>query len=459
MGKIPVTLVTGFLGSGKTTLLNHILKAYHGKKIAVIENDYSEIGIDDQLIHQELLPHKNNFVFITNGCICCSSRGDLVKNLHHLLLTGTPLPKDHQNHHQNHNCPTPHVDSTTPCQCPPDTTTTTTTDTSTTSTSSSSSTTSTTETDSRPFDCLVIETSGLADPSPVAQLFFVDPIIESRAYLDGVVAVVDAQHILQHLDESKSHGAENEPANQIAFADRILVNKIDLVEPSYLHNQVLPRIQSINSFSSVILTQHAAIDPNLILSIGAFDLKRLLVSDPHFLNPSSSNHTHDPSVSSVGFHFRGQISLPMLQTLIQELIRQKGADLFRYKGVLALKGIPRRLIFQGVHALFSSVYGEPWDDIPEEERECKFCFIGKNLNRQALTENFMKCIVTRELRFPIGSMVFAYTDRGWRPGQILACWEQGNAYRIAAQLNPNSAELIEMYAPIDEDRFVRSPSS
>ena len=219
--KIPVTVITGFLGSGKTTLLNHILTKNHGKKIAVIENEFGEIGIDDALVKKKFDTNEEIFE-MNNGCICCTVRGDLVRILGKLIARPDRL------------------------------------------------------------DGVIIETTGMADPAPVAQTFFMDPAIEKNCQLDAIVTVVDACHIIQHLDEEKPEGAENEAVEQIVFADRVLLNKTDLVDEATL-KEVEKRIHALNKSVPIVQCQNADVPVETVIGIGAFSLEEVCVQ-PQLLN-------------------------------------------------------------------------------------------------------------------------------------------------------------------------------
>ena len=394
MPKVPVTILTGFLGSGKTTLLNYILEDQnHGLRFAIIENEFGEIGVDEKILSEKA---NEEVIEVMNGCICCTVRGDLVEALKKLWV------KIEQ------------------------------------------------------FDAVIIETTGLADPAPVAQTFFVDEEIRMKYELDGIITVTDSKHIIARLDDEKPEGVENEAVEQVAFADRILLNKTDLVEESELA-PIEERLKKINPSVQIYRCTQSKVDPKNLIGIKAFSLEKTLEMDPEFLNVDGE-HEHDPTVSSTSTKFEGFLNVKRLDMWIGEIIQTMGANLFRYKGVLSVAGKKEKFVFQGVGMLFSGGFvDEQWG--PDEKRECRFVFIGKNLDKKALIDGFMACKCEEKLRFAIGDMVWAKvgkargtTPDGYAQGKIIKLWDNGNAYRIELQ----DAGKTNVWGPIDEDIFVKA---
>ncbi|WGW11401.1 GTP-binding protein [Saxibacter everestensis] len=320
--KIPVTALTGFLGSGKTTLVNHILTAEHGRRIAVIENEFGEIDIDSDLV----VSGDEKIIEMSNGCcLCCTARTDLIEILHDLLGRRER------------------------------------------------------------FDHILIETSGLADPNPVAQTFFVDDSVAENFGLDAIVTLVDAAHIEEHLDETGEHGVGAQAQDQIAFADRIVINKIDLVDEAKL-GSVTRRVRSINASADILTSTYADIDLERILGIGAFDLTRTVTEDPSWLE---EEHNHDPSLSSVGISLNGSLDRSSFESWLNTFIDARGGDVYRLKGLLAMHNDHRRIVVQGVHRMFELTPTSPWG---QAERTSKLVIIGRELDRSEITEGLEGCL-------------------------------------------------------------------
>ncbi len=314
--QIPVTVLTGYLGAGKTTLLNRILTEQHGRKYAVVVNEFGELGIDNDLV----VDTDEEVFEMNNGCICCTVRGDLIR-----IVGGLMKRRDK-------------------------------------------------------FDGIIIETTGLANPAPVAQTFFVDEDVRARTRLDAIVTVVDAKHLPARLADS------HEAADQIAFADVIVLNKTDLVTPAELE-AVEARIREINRFAVIHRADHGNVPVTQLLDQGAFDLERVLARVPEFLTDDA--HEHNDDVSSLSFSVEEDLDAEKFNAWIGALLADQGPDLLRTKGILAYKGDDRRFAFQAVHMIADGAYIGPWRD--GEKRESRIVFIGRNLNRPRLRRGFEAC--------------------------------------------------------------------
>ena len=331
--KIPVTVLTGYLGAGKTTLLNRILTEPHGKKYAVIVNEFGEIGIDNDLI----VGADEEIFEMNNGCVCCTVRGDLIR-----IIEGLMKRKGK-------------------------------------------------------FDAIIVETTGLADPAPVAQTFFVDADVQAAARLDAVVTVADAKWLAARLKDAP------EAKNQIAFADVIVLNKTDLVSQAELF-EVEARIRAINPYAKLHKTTRCAVPIDAVLNRNAFDLERILDIEPDFLNADDHDHSghdhghdhshglkhyHDADMQSVSFTIDGDVKPDQFMAWINETLQRDGATILRSKGILAFKGEPLRFVFQGVHMMLDGDTQRAWRK--DEKRTSRIVFIGRDLKKDDLRAGFLAC--------------------------------------------------------------------
>ena len=315
--KIPVTVLTGYLGAGKTTLLNRILTEPHGKRYAVIVNEFGEIGIDNDLV----VGADEEVFEMNNGCICCTVRGDLIR-----IMDGLMKRKGK-------------------------------------------------------FDAIIVETTGLADPAPVAQTFFVDQDVSDAAKLDAVVTVADAKWLTERLKDAP------EAKNQIAFADVILLNKADLVEAADL-DRVEGQIRAINPYAKIHRTSRCDVPLDQVLDRNAFDLGRILDIEPEFLEEGHHHH-HDDEIQSVSARIDGPVDPEKFMPWISNLTQVEGPNILRCKGIVAFPNEPKRFVFQGVHMILDGDVQGEWK--PGEKHTSKVVFIGRDLNEKAIREGFLAC--------------------------------------------------------------------
>lgn len=318
MEKVPVTVLTGYLGSGKTTLLNRILSEDHGKRYAVIVNELGELGIDNDLV----VGADEEVFEMNNGCICCTVRGDLIR-----IISGLMKRIDR-------------------------------------------------------FDAVIIETTGLADPAPVAQTFFVDDDVRSKTALDAVVTVTDAKHLPARLSDSP------EAAEQVAFADVIILNKIDLID-EHEQQALIARIHTINPYAKVVTANHCDVDLSEVLDLGAFDLERIISLEPGFLTEEHA-HEHDEQVKSISLTAAQPLLPERFDAWITEVLRSDGVNILRCKGILHLLDQPKRYVFQSVHMLANGIFTQPWTS--SEPRHSRLVFIGRDLDEAKLRAGFEACI-------------------------------------------------------------------
>jgi G3E family GTPase len=324
--KLPVTILTGFLGSGKTTLLNYILRENHGKRIAIIENEFGEINIDSDLV----VSSEEEIYEMSNGCICCvaSVRGDLLEVIRKLMSRSDRI------------------------------------------------------------DYILVETSGLADPMPVAQAFFVDDAILEEVALDAIVTLIDSKHIEQHLDDVRYDGINSQAVDQIVSADRIIVNKVDLVDDGTVE-RIESRIRKFNQRSEIDRSSYARVNLDAILGVQAFEVSQRAATEPSFLE-THYVHSHDPDVETCSVRISGELDRELVEAAARDIAADYGADLLRWKGVLAVAGNDRRVALQGVHRIFEMHDLDRWEG---PHRDSRAVFIGKNLDSGELTERLRRCVV------------------------------------------------------------------
>ena len=343
--RIPVTVLTGYLGAGKTTLLNRILSEDHGRRYAVIVNEFGEAGIDGDLI----VKTDEELFEMNNGCICCTVRGDLIRSMHALLSRSADAGKH--------------------------------------------------------FDAIIVETTGLADPGPVVQTFFVDHFLQARTVLDSVTTVVDAKHVLLRLADSR------EAAEQIAFADQIVLNKADLTSAEELC-EIEARLRMLNPVAAIHRAQRANVALEQVLARGGFDLARITTLEPDFLEPAGGasahahahavdagaeppghstppDHSHDDEIRSVSLTSRVPMDRAQVSDWLSALVAEQGQDLMRAKGIIDAEGEDRRLVFQSVHRLFEIGPQQEWTTT--EPRISRAVFIGRRLDASALRAGFESC--------------------------------------------------------------------
>lgn len=316
--KIPVSVITGFLGSGKTTLINRILHEQHGRKVAVIENEFGEVSIDSQLVESE---GQEQLIEFNNGCLCCTVRGDLIRTLDNLTKRAD-------------------------------------------------------------LDAVLIETTGLADPAPVASTFFIADEIKARFNVDAFVTMIDACNIERNLRDS------HEAQEQVAFADIILINKTDLVSPEELKT-VERRVRAMNPMAKIHHTEYGAIDLSHIFGVHAFDVAAKLEVDPAFLDDVP--HEHDQAVTSFVLREDRPVDLNKFQIWLQSYLQKRGEDLFRTKGIFHAQGFAERLVFQSVRMLTSLQRDRRWR--PDEAKRTEYVVIGRNLDRDEFAAGFATCVV------------------------------------------------------------------
>ena len=353
-GKIPVTVLTGYLGAGKTTLLNRILTEDHGKRYAVIVNEFGEIGIDNDLV----VGADEDVFEMNNGCVCCTVRGDLIRVVSGLMKRHRP---------------------------------------------------------GKPaFDAIIVETTGLADPGPVAQTFFVDDDVKAKTELDSVTALVDAKHVMARLDDSR------EAREQVAFADRIILNKTDLVSEAEL-GDVERRLRALNPLAPITRAERANVPLDKVLGLGGFDLGRILDVNPQFANPphgedghvhdehcghdhhdhdhdhdhghehahGARGHAHEDDIRGISLSLDRPMDGQKFTAWLDRLLGEQGQNILRAKGIIDVAGEDRRLVFQAVHMILEGDLQQPWGE--KERRWSRAVFIGRDLDEAQLKAGFEAC--------------------------------------------------------------------
>ena len=316
--KIPVTVITGYLGSGKTTLLNHILAGQNKRKVAVIVNEFGEVGIDGQLIEQD---GDEQLIEFNNGCLCCTVRGDLIETIGKLRQRGGEL------------------------------------------------------------DAIMIETTGLADPAPVASTFFVSEEVRADTRLDAFITVVDAVNLEKNLEQSV------EAQEQVAFADIVIVNKTDLASEEQL-KRIERRVRALNPLARMHRSAHSVIDLDLILNVNAFQLEAKLQVDPAFLD--DHEHEHDPAITSIVLREDRPIDMNRFMSWMAPLLQREGDRYLRTKGVFNAKGFDQRVVFQSVRMLTTMARFHAWG--AGEARRTEYVVIGRDLDREMLAAGLATCI-------------------------------------------------------------------
>lgn len=323
---IPVTVLTGFLGAGKTTLLNRLLTENHGRRYAVIVNEFGEVGIDNDLV-----VNSDEEIFeMNNGCICCTVRGDLLRIVEGLMRRRGQ------------------------------------------------------------FDGILVETTGLADPAPVAQTFFVDDDLRRNTRLDAIITVVDAKHLAEALEHA------HEAQEQIAFADIVILNKTDLVRPGDLE-ALRKRIRAINPVAAIREAERCNIPLSEVLDRNAFSLERILEVEPEFLS-SMHEHEHDDDVTSLSLVTAEPLDPNAFLSWIQHITQTLGADILRMKGIIAFHDDPDRFVVQSVHMLLEGDHQRAWKE--NEPRTSRLVFIGRNLQKELLTTGFENCAAGKVMLLP-----------------------------------------------------------